>query len=68
MPCYDSRDSHSYVSEAQRKERAAATERLNTTTRLLCETCQDLLRRGIPLTSELRAWWETHQVSEGHIK
>lgn len=58
MPCRDGGPSYGYEREQQ--------ERLDTVTRLLCETCQMLEDHDelSYLSQETRDWWEEHKLED----
>jgi hypothetical protein len=66
MPCYDERDSPSYMHAEFDKERQRLQARLNNVTQLLCSTCKalDSASHGSVLgqVPGLYKWWKEHQA------
>lgn len=59
MPCYDERNSSSYMQEHEVKP---LREKLNITTQLACQYCRNLDKQGLPIPEYAREWWKAHKV------
>jgi hypothetical protein len=68
MPCYDERDSPSFIHESYKKRDDEQREKINKLTRMLCTLCGTLERGGwsvlITDTPELQGWWIKHQKQD----
>lgn len=67
MPCGDSPGINRWAEEQDRAEKLRPFwEEHRLMTKLLCEECREHERQNLPMSKDLKAWWERHQGDDSH--